>query len=219
MATGTVKIATEIATTALTVAGSIDSERAAATMWKPAAARSLKRETEEVMSEPMPLRTLQSRHPLLVGMAAGLIAGAVTGGTDKLLGRLVTKEQKRRERRVREASPHEIAGPYFAGKLMGKRLSRRDKRRAQLAFSVIYGLGWGMIHSGMRKKFPGLGKAAGLPFAVPFFLACDGLIAPLLGISPNLRRIPWQPSAKELGNHIAWTASAEFLHRLAARVP
>ena len=163
------------------------------------------------------VKILESRHPILVGVAAGLIAGAVSGRTDKFFDRFVSPKQKRRDRRVREASAHEMAGPYFASKLIGRRLSGREKKRARLAFSVVYGLGWGLIHSGLRKKFPRLGKLAGLPFAVPFFFACDGLIAPLLRISPSLRRIPWQPSAKEMGNHIAWTAAAELIHRLAAR--
>ena len=159
-----------------------------------------------------------SRHPLLVGVAAGLLAGVVTAGTDRLLDRLVSKRQKRREHIVRDASPHQLAGPFFAQKLTGKRwLTRKEKERAKLAFGVAYGVGWGLIHSGLRKKFPALGRLAGLPFAVPFFFACDGVIAPLLGISPNLRRVPWQPSLKEMGNHVAWTATAELFHRLAER--
>jgi uncharacterized membrane protein YagU involved in acid resistance len=158
----------------------------------------------------------QIRHPLLVGIAAGVIAGVVTGRADRLMDRLVSKRQKRREHIVREASPHQLAGPYFAQKLTGKRwLTRKEKERAKLAFGVAYGVGWGLIHSSLRKKFPALSRLAGLPFAVPFFFACDGMIAPLLGISPNLRRIPWQPSLKEMGNHLAWTATAECIHRLA----
>ncbi|WP_239027840.1 DUF1440 domain-containing protein [Geomonas subterranea] len=60
-----------------------------------------------------------------------------------------------------------------------------------------------------------LTRWGGLPFALPFFCACDGFIAPLFGVSPGLRRIPWQPSAKELGNHAVWTAAAELVHRAA----
>jgi putative membrane protein len=160
---------------------------------------------------------LESRHPLLVAAAAGLIAGAVTGKTDKFLDRFVSPKQKKRDRRVREASAHEMAGPHFASKILGRKLSEREKKRARLVFSVVYGVGWGLIHSTLRKRFPKLCRWSGLPFAVPFFFACDGMVAPLLKISPNLRRIPWQPSAKEMGNHIAWTAAAEFIHRLAAR--
>ncbi|GFO70739.1 hypothetical protein GMLC_43180 [Geomonas limicola] len=161
--------------------------------------------------------SLVARHPLLVGAAAGLIAGMVTGRTDRLLGLLVSDAHKRRERKVRKGSPHEIAGPYFAKKLLGHRLSRGGEKRAKLAFSVAYGLGWGLLHGRLRRRFPRLTRLAGLPFAVPFFFACDGCIAPLLGVSPPLTRIPWQPSLKELGNHITWTAVSEMVHRLAGK--
>lgn len=161
--------------------------------------------------------SLVTRHPLLVGAAAGLIAGMVTGRADRLLGLLVSDAQKRRERRVRKGSPHEIAGPYFAEKLLGRSLGRRGEKRAKLAFSVAYGLGWGLLHGRLRRRFPRLTRLAGLPFAVPFFFACDGCIAPLFGISPRLTRIPWQPSLKELGNHITWTAVSEMVHRLAEK--
>jgi len=158
-----------------------------------------------------------TRHPLLVGAAAGLIAGVVTGKTDRILDRLVSDQQKRRDRRVRKGTAHELAGPYFAAKLLGRRLSRQGEKRARLVFSIVYGLGWGLLHSRLRQKFPKLSRLCGLPFAIPFFFACDGGIAPLFGISPKLRRIPWQPSAKEMGNHITWTAVSELVHRLAAR--
>lgn len=160
----------------------------------------------------------EKRHPVWTGVAAGLVAGAVAGGSDRLLDRLVSKKQKRRDRRVREGSAHEVAGPRFASKLLGRRLDAQEKKRANLAFGVAYGVGWGLIHGALRKRFPVLGRWGGLPFAIPFFFACDGLIAPALRMSPGLHRVPWQPNAKEMGNHIAWGAAAELVHRLAARV-
>jgi len=117
------------------------------------------------MSTLNPERNFLTRHPLLVGAAAGLIAGAVTGKTDRLLDRLVSDRQKRRDRRVRKGTPHELAGPYFAAKLLGKRLSRQGEKRARLVFSVVYGLGWGLLHSRLRQKFPKLSRLCGLPFA------------------------------------------------------
>lgn len=152
---------------------------------------------------------------LITAVATGLVATAVTGLSDKLLGRLVSREQKQRDRQVREGTAHEMAGPFFAEKLTGKRLGEKGQKRARTIFSITYSLMWGMIYAGMRKKAPQLSRFAGLPFAIPFFLACDGLIAPLLGITPGLRRIPWQPSAKEMANHIVWTAAAEMAHRVA----
>lgn len=158
-----------------------------------------------------------SRHPILVAVAAGLIAGAVSRRTDKFFDRFVSPKQKRRDRRVREGSGHQIAGPYIGAKITGKKLNERQKKAAQAIFSVAFGVGWGLIHSGLRKKLPMLRKWGGLPFAIPFFFACDGLIAPAIGVNPTLRHIPWQPSVKEMGNHIAWTAAAELIHRASAR--
>ena len=162
-------------------------------------------------------KSLQGRHPLIIGAAAGLIAGAVAGQVDRLLDRLVSEKQKRRDRQVREAPAHQVAGPYIAAKLSGKELTEQGKKRARITFSLAYGIGWGLIYAGFRKKFPQLSRWVGIPFSIPFFFACDGLLAPLFGVSPNLRRIPWQPSVKEMGNHIAWTAAAELVNRAAAQ--
>jgi putative membrane protein len=159
----------------------------------------------------------QSSHPLVTGVVAGLLAGAAAGQSDRLLDRFVSKEQKKRDRKVRKAPAHEMAGPYFARKISGKRLSKKQEQRAKQGFGLAYGILWGLIYAAARKKAPRLARWGGIPFGIPFFLACDGTMAPLLGVSPSLRKIPWQPSAKELGNHLAWTVAAETVHRLAAR--
>jgi putative membrane protein len=49
-------------------------------------------------------------------------------------------------------------------------------------------------------------------------VACDGLIAPLLRLTPPPGRLPWQVNAKKLANHVAWTAAAELVHRGVARI-
>lgn len=169
------------------------------------------------MSQSSALQSLAARHPALTGIAAGLFAGAVAAASDTLLDRLVSRKQKRRDRRVREAPAHQMAGPYFASKVLRRRLESEEKSRARGIFGILYGVGWGLIHGGLRRRFPALARWGGLPFAIPFFFACDGVIAPTLGVSPGLQRIPWQPSAKEMGNHIAWTAAAELVHRVAEK--
>lgn len=167
----------------------------------------------------MARRTGSRSLTLLTGIAAGLLAGVVTGRADRLGDRLVSERQKRREKQVREASAHKVAGPHFARKLLGHELSETQARRARAAFGAGYGVMWGLIHAGLREKYPSLSRFVGLPFAVPFFLGCDGAIAPLLGVSPGIGKIPWQINSKELANHIAWTLTAETVHRLAARIP
>jgi len=152
---------------------------------------------------------------LLKGAAAGLLAGAVVGQVDKLTDHLVSDEQKRREKQVREDSAHKSAGPHFARKILGHEISQKEERRARAAFGVTYGLMWGLIYAGLRERFPTVRRFMGLPFALPFFFGCDGGLAPLLGVSPGIQKIPWQLNAKEMGNHITWTITAETLHRFA----
>ena len=161
---------------------------------------------------------LSHSRTFLTGVAAGLLAGVVVKQVEKFTDRLVSEKQKRREKQVREDSAHKMAGPYFARKLLGHELTEAQKRRSQAAFGVAFGVMWGLIHAGVRVKFPAVRKAMGLPFAVPFFFGCDGAMAPLLGVSPGIQKIPWQINAKELSNHIAWTLTAEAVHRLAPRL-
>jgi hypothetical protein len=47
---------------------------------------------------------------LVTGMAAGVLADVAVTQVDKLLSRFVSEEQKRRERAVREGSPHKVGG-------------------------------------------------------------------------------------------------------------
>jgi putative membrane protein len=174
----------------------------------------------ERTSHPASLESAKPRslgRDLLVGMVAGLAASAVSGVVDDALAGLVSAKARRRERRLRRGSPHELAGPTFARKIAGRRLSAREEAASRLAFGATYGIVWGAIHAAVRRRVPAARRLAGLPFAVPFFAACDGAIAPLLGLTPPARRLPWQVNAKELGNHVAWTATAELAHRAADR--
>jgi uncharacterized membrane protein YagU involved in acid resistance len=151
---------------------------------------------------------------LIYGIGTGLIANFVAGRSDKLLSRFVSPRQKEKEHQIREGSPHEVAGKIIGRKIAGRELTSKEGRLAQLLFSAAYGAGWGMIYSWLRHRYRPASRFLGVPFAVPFFFACDGLIAPKLRFTPPLRKLPWQPSAKEMMNHVTWTASAEVMHRL-----
>ena len=147
------------------------------------------------------------------GMLAGLVASAVTAGSDKLFSSWIGWRARVRERRVRRGSPHDLAGPFFARKLLGRRLKRDEREQASLIFAASYGVVWGAVYAVVRRQVPAVQRFGGLGFAVPFYLACDGLIAPAVGLGVGLQRIPWQYNAKELANHAVWTATAEGVHR------
>lgn len=150
---------------------------------------------------------------LLVGAAAGAVASAVTAGADRLLDPLVSDAARRRERAVREGPGHDVAAGAFARRLAGPGADARALRRGRALFGLLFGVGWGLVYAAVRRRQPAAARAAGLPFAVPFFLACDGAIAPLTGLSPSPRALPWQVNAKELANHAVWTAAAEVVTR------
>lgn len=163
------------------------------------------------------LRNASIGKDLLIGMAGGLLASFVVGGVDKALDHVISAKQRARERLVRRASPHEIAQEKLAGKVSEFWHGDGGERAGKLAFTALYGMGWGLVYALARRKAPALAKAGGLPFAVPFFFLCDGLIAPFVKLTPPLRKIPWQPNAKEFLNHAAWTATAEMAFRGAGR--
>jgi hypothetical protein len=157
-------------------------------------------------------------HDLVTGVTAGLMANVVVGPLDKAMRKLVSDEQKRRERVVREGSPHEVAGAKIGERIAGRKLSGTEARNAQIAFTLAYGMVFGAVYAIVRRRMPRAGTMLGLPFGIPFFFACDGFLAPLFRMSPGLQKIPWQFNAKEMANHVIWTATAELVHRGAERV-
>ncbi len=147
-------------------------------------------------------RSVALARDLATGLAAGLIAQLAVAGVDRVLRRRIGGRQKLRARLVREGSPHEVAA-----------------KRMGVAFTVGYGLAWGALYALARRRVPRAGAALGLPFGAAFFLACDGVLAPLSRMSPGLHRIPAPFNAKELANHVAWAGTAELVHRAAERLP
>ena len=85
-------------------------------------------------------REMSLTRDLITGMVAGLLADLLVSLVDYGLSRFVSEEQKRRERAVREGSPHKIGGMKIGEKITGRPLSEAEKRQAQLAFTVGYGL-------------------------------------------------------------------------------
>jgi rhodanese-related sulfurtransferase/uncharacterized membrane protein YagU involved in acid resistance len=155
---------------------------------------------------------------LVTGMLAGVLANLAVAQVDKALGRFVSEEQKRREKRVREASPHKVGGTRIGERVTGRKFSEAEKRKAQMAFTVGYGMVFGLVYALVRRRVPRATSALGVPYGVAFFLACDGVLAPLFRMTPGLRAIPWQFNVKEMTNHIAWTGTAEVVHRASERL-
>lgn len=153
-----------------------------------------------------------------MGIGSGLSGMIAVGLVNSFLSRFISEEQSRRERTVREGSPHDVAARKLAEQFGGEDPSERTKQLGKIVFGAAYGLVWGILYARLRRAAPPVSRFAGLPFGAAFFFLCDGVLAPLFRMSPPVTRIPWQPNAKEMLNHIAWTAAAELAHRAADRV-
>ena len=147
-------------------------------------------------------RSVSLARDVLTGLGAGLVAQLAVSQVDRVLRSRISSRQKLREKLVREGSPHEVASARYG-----------------LAFTLGYGLLWGAIYALARRRMPQAGALLGAPFGVGFFLACDGVLAPLFRMGPGLRKVPAPFNAKELANHVAWTATAEAVHRGLERMP
>lgn len=159
------------------------------------------------------------KRSLPVGAVAGIAATAASGLSDRILSKIVSDEQKQRSRQVRDGSAHEVAGPRFAERLTGRTPSPMGRKVSKLVFNMAYGLLWGGLYASLRRTQPRIRENRLIPLdAAAFFIACDGVIAPLLKLSPGLPKIPWQMNAKELANHTVWTVVAESLIRADERL-
>lgn len=171
-----------------------------------------------LMGESMSSHRSPVERDILIGMGAGLVGMLAVGPLNSFLSRFISEEQWRRERAVREASPHDLAARKIAENVGGEKPGERTERLSRVGFGAAYGIVWGIVYAMLRRSAPRVSAYGGLPFGAGLFFLCDGVLAPLLRMSPPVTRLPWQINAKEMLNHVAWTAAAEFAHRAAGRV-
>lgn len=154
------------------------------------------------------------RRALLAGIGAGFVATVASGVANAGLSLLVGTEAKHREHRVRRGSPHEVGGTLIAERILKHRPSLAGRLAATLAFNAMYMTVLGVAYTVMRRVAPGTARTSALPLTgAAYFVACDGGVAPALGLTPGPQELPWQYNVKELVNHVVWNATAEALHR------
>jgi hypothetical protein len=148
---------------------------------------------------------------LLAGAAGGIAGTLMSGVVDNVLGKAIGRKTVAKGPR----SGHSVAADAFAKRVFGE--DERARKLGHLAFGALFGAGWGLVHGALRRKVPVFGRIAGVPFAVPFYLACDGGIAPLAKLAPPITKIPWSLNAKEIADHVAWATTSELMQRAARR--
>ncbi len=151
---------------------------------------------------------------LLKGLVVGLCA---TQALDWMSIWLYDRESRRErwtENRARRGKhAYEVAVARMA-RAAGQRLDRRQVARWGWLFHKAFGLLGGVGYLALRRRFPKIGAAYGLPFGTAFFVLVDEILVPALRLTPGPRAFSWKVHGRGAVSHIAYGVAAERAAKL-----
>ena len=133
---------------------------------------------------------------LLKGAVAGAVATFVMG---KVTGYVYEHEDRDARRKEDEA-----------------RSGRSGQRGSATHWAL--GIGAGAAYAVLRRRFQGLGSAAGTAFGTGFWAFLDEGLVPALGLTPGATAFPWQAHARGLVGHLTFGTVTDGTLRLLDRV-
>jgi uncharacterized membrane protein YagU involved in acid resistance len=150
---------------------------------------------------------------IAVDLLKGAIAGAVATWTmDQVTTWMYERESaeaKERENQARQGGTAYGAAAEKTAALVNVELSEDQRSQAGSAIHWATGIGAGALYGVLRRRWPAVSRARGLPFGTGFFLVVDELLNPVLGLTPGPKAFPWQTHARGLGGHLAFGLTTE----------
>lgn len=157
-----------------------------------------------------------------VGLASGLTATVVTGFAQQVLYRLMPKNAREQEDRVRPGPPPRLAAKRIS-EWLGLHLSDRQTKGAAMALHYGLGVGWGPLYGLLRRQSGMQPFGAGMVTGAAMSLIVDEGVTPALGASAPSRDYPAITHPRGLLNHLVYGAvaalAAEALYRSPERRP
>jgi len=155
---------------------------------------------------------------LLKGAVAGAVATFVMGKVTGYMYEHEDRSARREEDDVRGGrSSYEVAAERAAS-AAGRSLDRGQRQRMGLAIHWALGIGAGAAYAVLRRRFHGLGSAAGTAFGTGFWAFLDEGLVPALGLTPGATAFPWQTHARGLVGHLTFGSVTDGTLRLLDRV-
>jgi uncharacterized membrane protein YagU involved in acid resistance len=148
---------------------------------------------------------------LIKGAIAGAVATMLMDRVTTLLYELESGEAKDRENQARQGKTAYGAAAEKAAALVNVELSEEQRSNAGTAMHWATGIAAGALYGVLRKRWPAVARARGLPFGTGFFLLVDELMNPVLGFTPGPRAFPWQAHARGFGGHLAFGLTSEMV--------
>jgi hypothetical protein len=146
---------------------------------------------------------------LIKGAVAGAVATWVMG---KVTSTMYAREDRGASRREDEAHEGKTAYGVAAEKAaqaVGADLTDEQREKLGSAVHWALGIGAGAAYAVLRRRFGGVGRAAGFGFGTAFWAAVDEGLVPALGLTKAPRAFPWQTHARGLAGHLSFGAVAD----------
>ena len=155
---------------------------------------------------------------LLKGAVAGAVATFVMGKVTGYMYEHEDRDARREEDEVRGGrSSYEVAAEKAAS-AAGASLDRRQRQQLGSAMHWALGIGAGAAYAVLRRRFQGLGSAAGTAFGTGFWTFMDEGLVPALGLTPGANAFPWQAHARGLVGHLTFGTVTDGTLRLLDRI-
>jgi hypothetical protein len=143
----------------------------------------------------------------------GAIAGAVaTWIMDRVTNRMYQDENasaRRMEDRARHGRTAYEAAAEKAARLLGRRLTPRERRRLGVAIHWALGIAAGAAYGAFGRRIPAFRRAGGSAFGTTFWAAIDEGLVSLLGLTPPPKAFPWETHARGLAGHLTYGIVAD----------
>lgn len=143
----------------------------------------------------------------------GAIAGAVaTWIMDRVTTRMYEQENqaaRETEDRVRHGrTAYEVAAER-AAQLLGRQLTREQRRRMGAAIHWALGITAGAAYGAFGRSIPAFRRGGGGAFGTTFWAAVDEGLVSLLGLTPPPQAFPWETHARGLAGHLTYGIVAD----------
>jgi len=147
------------------------------------------------------------------GMAGTFVITAAMGTLKKAQN---TADQQKEQALVPEEPTEKFAGR--ASEQVGVILPKDKKASLGQVVHWSYGITWGAIYGILRKRFPVMARGAGLPFGVSFSLLGEGVLLPMMGLTPPAAKFPASVHVRDTASHYAYAATVEGICLLCEKV-
>jgi len=155
------------------------------------------------------------------GTVAGCIGGLLAAGAMSLAHVLISAAVSKSRRQAEQESPKEedatvkVAAAVVSS--FGYQLTEDDKSKAGTVVHYAFGGGVGAVYGALAELSPNVRIGLGLPFGVAVWLGAHVITVPALGLAKPPTQQPPSKEAQELGLHLLYGLTTEYVRRLLRR--